>query len=134
MDREHVFEAQVEKALNRTMRQLAAEGFEDVLTAAATLPVDPATEGSYSALQGAVMASWTAQVDASLYPFLTNTFTDSSSRVVDGVQEASGIVIDQLTGTYADEVLQYAYNRMVGIGEALWLNIRDQLVEGYNAG
>lgn len=134
MDRESVFEAAVEKALIKTMRALASEAREGILTAAATLPVDPTTEGSYSALQGAVMAEWTAQVDSSLYPFLTSTFTDSAARVVDGVQAASGIVVDQLTGVYADEVLQYAYNRMVGIGESLWLNIRDQLVEGYNAG
>jgi hypothetical protein len=134
MDREHVFEALVEKALHKTMRALAVKGVEDVLTAAATLPVDPTTEGAYATVQGAVMAEWTAQVNATLYPFLTTTFTDSAARVVDGVATASGVVVDQLTGTYADEVLQYAYNRMVGIGEALWLSIRDQLVEGYNAG
>lgn len=134
MDRESVFEAQVEKALHRTMRALASEVAGGILTAAATLPVDPAVEGSYATAQGAVMAEWTTQVQETLYPFLTSTFIDSAARVVDGVQAASGIVVDQLTGTYADEVLQYAYNRMVGIGESLWLNIRDQLVEGYNAG
>ena len=134
MDRESVFEAMVEKAVYKTMRQTASTVRGVVLTSAATLPVDPSTEGAYSALQGAVAVTWAEHVDASLYPFLMDTFTDSASRVVDGIADASGVVVDQLTGTYANEVLQYAYNRMVGIGEALWLNIRDQLVEGYQAG
>lgn len=133
MSREDVLEALTTKALRLTMRRVSEDVRAAVLTAAAA-PAEPAPGVSYTALEGAVMATWAGFVDRELFPFITDTFMESSEKIVTGLEEAGAAVADTLTNAYASEFLQYAYNRMVGIGEDLWLNIRKELEEGFAAG
>lgn len=137
MAREDVFEALVGKALRGTMRRVASDVREGALTAAVSQPAappPPAPTVSYTALESAVLATWSGFVDRELFPFLTDTFMESSEKVVGGLTAAGRAVSDTLTNTYADEFLQYAYNRMVGVGEDLWRNIRAELEAGHAAG
>lgn len=133
MQREQVFEALTAKALKQTMRRLSAMMREEAFTAAAA-PAETVPAVSYTALEGAVMATWTGYVDSELYPFLTSTFVTSATEVAGGVEAATGVAVDTLTNAYAADYLQYAYNRMVGVGEALWQNIRSEIQAGYEAG
>lgn len=130
MQREQVFEALTAKAIKQTVRKVVAQLREGILTAA---PVQ-APAVNYAATEAAVMATWEGYVAAELSPFLTNTFLTSATAVVEGVAAASGEVVDHLTNTYAQEFLAYAENRMVGIGEQLWLAIRSELEAGFEAG
>jgi hypothetical protein len=130
MQREQVFEGLTTKAIKQTVRAVVSQLREGVLTAA---PVQ-APAVNYAAAEAAVMATWEGYVSAELYPFLTNTFLTSATAVVEGVAAASGEVVDHLTNTYAQEFLAYAENRMVGIGEQLWLAIRSELEAGFEAG
>lgn len=134
MSREETFEALVSKALRRTMRVVTAEVREKALTAAVSAPAPSPETVSYTALESAVLATWTGFVDSELFPFLTDTFMESSEKVADGLAEAGLTIADTLTNVYAQEFLQYAYNRMVGVGEDLWRNIRTELEEGFAAG
>lgn len=134
MQREDVFEALVSKAVKQTMRKTAAQLRSGVLTAAVELPPPPpetAPPVSFTAFQNAVLATWAGYVDTELFPFLTDTFVSSAERVVGAVGAATEEV---LTNTYAQEFLAYAYNRMVGTGQQLWEQIRDELSAGFAAG
>ena len=137
MAREQIFEALTTKAIKQTVRHVLSELRGGALTAAVSLPPPPPETAplvSLTALEGAVMATWTTAVDSELYPFLTATFLDSAEAVVDGLAAASGEVVDSLNNVFAEEFLSYAKNRMVNIGEQVWSDIRTQLSEGFAAG
>lgn len=134
MSRENDFESITRAAVYATVRKVNAQLAKEVLTSATEpAPAPPAaqlSDAAYLALEGDVVATWTDHVDASLFPFLTNTFTDSAERVV----AALGGDEPTLTNTYASEFLQYAYNRMVGVSQVIWENIREQLSQGFEDG
>lgn len=139
MAHEDTFEALTAKAVQATMKRLRTELLSShrPLTAAADLPAPPpqtAPPVSFTAVENAVMATWTAAVDSELFPFLTSTFTQSAERVVQGVQAVVGKTVEPLTNAFATEYLQYAHNRMVGIGQQLWEVLRAEMVEGFQAG
>lgn len=144
MTHEDAFEALTAKAVQLTMKELRKQllSYHRPLTAAAgdesvQLPAPPpqtAPPVSFTAVEGAVMATWTSLVDSELYPFLTDTFLQSAGRVVKGIKDAAGQAVEPLTNTYATEYLQYAHNRMVGIGQKLWEVLRAEMVEGFQAG
>jgi len=145
MAHEDVFEALTAKAVKQTfkaVRTLLLSGSPlvaaaDEIPPAVQTPAPPpqtAPPVSFTALENAVMATWSGYVDSELFPFLTSTFVDSAGRVATGVLEATGRRVEKLTNPYAAEYLQFAHNRMVGIGQALWEKLRGELVEGFQAG
>lgn len=138
MRREDVFEALTRKALNQTMRKVTA-GLDDIITAAATPeevppPAPVMTPPQVTLLENAVMATWDAFTEVELMPFLVDTFLDSAQAVAAGVSKATGQAVDVLSSDYAVKALSTANNYMKAIGEQLWLQIRDQLTEGYAEG
>lgn len=136
MAHEQVFEGMTTSAVQDTFDEAARIVSDGALTAAVSVPPPPpgtAPVVSYTALEGAVLATWQGLVDSQLFPFLTDTFTTSAQAVVDGLA-AAGATADVLTNVYAADYLSYAQNRMVDVGEQLWQVIQEQLEESFAAG
>jgi hypothetical protein len=144
MEREDVFEALTAKVVKKVMRSIGTELRSAVLTAATApqdgavslppAPPETAPPVSFTSVEGAVMAVWSQAVEHDLTPFLVDTFTTSASRIVEALADAGQTGVDVLTDVYAEEFLAYAHNRMVGVGQQLWEQLRDSLQTSFKAG
>lgn len=124
LTREQVFEGLTSKAVRMTTRVVTAN-LDKILTAAPTLT---------TADEKAVSATWNHYVDAELFPYLAQTFVESAGDVyskIDGLTDAD---IPKVDTDFAVQYLRQAANRLKGIGDVIWSNMREQLAEGYDAG
>lgn len=103
---------------------------ERVVTAAG-VPVAPVDLGSL----GAITGMWKGFVSAELMPFLSDTYLEAASVIWQGIDEAfDDYTPDAVSDVFAEEYLASATNRLVGIGDHVWLKVREQLVTGFSLG
>lgn len=124
LTREQVFEGLTSKAVRMTTRVVTAN-LDKILTAAPTLT---------TADEKAISVTWNSYVAAELYPYLVQTFVESAGDVrskIDGLTDAD---IPKVDTDFAVQYLRQAANRLKGIGDVIWSNMREQLAEGYDAG
>lgn len=148
LKREDVFEALTAKALKQTMNQVVA-GLNGIVTAATTPPPPPEEEPpitmpeipsnvappfSLTLLETAVTATWGTFVDNELFPFLVDTMLDVAKTTAVGIGRITGVQPVVFSSDFAAEALAVANNRMVNIGNQVWTQIQDQLLEGFAAG
>lgn len=111
---------------------------DELITAAAAPPAEPPPPAVPPAVGAAALASWNVWVETELLPGVTDVFNEGAERAYDALLDVFGQdardVIPPVGNTYADEYLQHAYNRMVGVGENVWKGIRKELQAGLDAG
>jgi F like protein len=127
----------------QTLEQLdvSAEEFEALvmegLNAAAiavmnTEDIERALRNADPTALDAILAFWAAYVGAELLPALDVNMIAAGTEVIAGLAEAVGnpltLLADQALDT--ELYLQQARNRLVGIGDELWVNARAALAEG----
>lgn len=122
--REQVFEGLTAKAVKMSVRALTAN-LSSIVTAAPTLS---ATD------QNIVTSTWNSYVAAELYPYLIQTFVDSAGDVRSKIDGLTNDAIPKVDTDFAIQYLRQANNRLKGIADVIWLNMREQLAEGYEAG
>lgn len=136
------FEALVIRGMREVVRESIERAYADggVLIAARDDGTDP---NSFTAF---IQQLWIQFVATVLAPFLGRTLGDTATRQFSWYTDALftgasadapgramiGALIDQPLDT--ERYLQAATNRLVGIGDDLWDDARDQLVEGIDAG
>lgn len=92
------------------------------------------TAGTISVEDLAVMPrQWAAAVDAELVPALARLYVDVAGDIAEQLA-ATGRDIATVGAGSAEQVMAAARNRLVGIGDDMWEQARDQLVEGIAAG
>lgn len=134
--RERVFDGLTTRAVRRSLRALTANVDELVIAAAgpqlSTTPSEPNPTIPAGAL-GVVTTTWSQEVDETLFPFLVQTFVDAAEDVYAAMPETSGAA-PKITYDLAATYLQSAANRLKGIGDVVWDDMRTQLAAGYQAG
>lgn len=138
--REDAFVALVDKSIAFVVNKVTMQA-TDVITAAAPPPVEepPPTPPPPPLLPLEVMGSipvlWAGQVTAELLPFLGYTFTASAAAVAASIIEAyPNYDLPPVSDVFAEEYLASAANRLVGIGDAVWATMRQELVTGFSEG
>lgn len=134
--RERVFDGLTMKAVRRSLRALTVN-VVDTFTAAATpqlstTPSEPNPTIPAGAL-GVVTTTWTQEVDEVLFPYLVQTFVDAAEDVYAAMPETTGVA-PKITYDLAASYLRSASNRLRGIGDLVWADMREQLALGYEAG
>lgn len=128
---------------NMTDTALAALYKHDITTAAATPPPagqqpPPQPPAIPPQVETAALASWGIYVQDMLSPQVDDVLQEGAALVVDGLLEIYGLTerdqIPPVSNFYADEYLQQAHNRMVGVGENVWKGIKRELLAGMEAG
>lgn len=99
----------------------------------------PPPEQSAAAVEdiGIIPALWTVQVTATLMPEFSAIYELSAGHVLTAIGEAFPDLgdIPAVSGfAAAEQRLANAQNRLVGIGDMLWEQARDQLLIGFAAG
>lgn len=121
---------------NMTDTVLAMLRKQEIITAARE--PEPEPQDIPAGAQAAALASWNIWVETELLPGVTDVFDEGAALVVDALVDVYGQdardAIPPVGNTYADEYLQHAYNRMVGVGENVWKGIRKELQAGLDAG
>lgn len=134
--RERVFDGLVVKSVRRSLRAVTASVAE-LLTAATQLtvsetPAQPQVTVPPAAL-GVVTTVWSESVDAELFPYLVQTFVDAAADVYAAMPETTGVA-PKITYDLAADYLSSASNRLKGVGDVVWNDVRAQLALGYAAG
>lgn len=134
--RERVFDGLTMKAVRRSLRALTVN-VVDTFTAAATpqlsaTPAEPNPTIPAGAL-GVVTTTWSQEVDEVLFPYLVQTFVDAAEDVYAAMPETTGVA-PKITYDLAASYLRSASNRLKGIGDLVWADMREQLALGYEAG
>lgn len=124
--RERVFEGLTSKAVRLSVRTVTAN-LTGIVTAA---PTPTLTEVD----QDVLTATWNQHVEQSLYPYLVNTFVDSAAETHGKLEELTDESVPKVDYDFATQYLRKAHNRLVGIGDVIWQNMREQLAEGYQEG
>lgn len=140
--RERVLEGLVTRALRQTVKTLtlrplvaATAGEPPAISTTAAVAAGEAAAATLPPLELAtVPTTWQSYVTAELYPFLVETYLAAGQATAEAVQEALGVPLPQLTQGAAEAYLASAKNRLAGIGDDLWSQLRTQLAEGYSAG
>lgn len=78
--------------------------------------------------------SWSAYVDAVLYPFLLETYMASAQQTYQFVNGTLHVATPEVIPLTAEDYLRAAVNRLKNVGALLWSSIRESLVQGYEAG
>lgn len=131
--REQVFERLTAKAVRSSVRKLTAD-VQDVITAAAA---EASTESNptFSAAElNTVTVTWQQHVASELYPYLVQTFLDSAAETYGSLEDVATKSIPKVDYDFARSHLIGAANRLVGIGDTIWSDMRAQLTTGYEAG
>lgn len=123
IDREKVFDGLISKAIRMSLRRITADMSSIIIASS----IDEFA-------QGAVTATWVQYVDNELQPYLVETFMDSAANVLGGMETALDVSIPKITEGFAQEYLASAPNRLKGIGDAVWVQVRASLQEGVSAG
>ena len=130
-EREDAFAAAVDKKIT-TLGAKAVQLFKSqrVVTAAGT-PVPPVDLGEMAALTG----MWKGYVSAELMPMLSDVYLESAGVIWQGIEEAfDDFTPDAVSDVFAEEYLASASNRLVGIGDNVWLKVREELLTGFSLG
>lgn len=127
----------VEEAVSTALQLTAASVASDVAGSVAPSPIDAAT----------VPGLWAEVVEDKLKPLISDIIYGTAETIRLGIAAAGERlykdpaitpteVLDPqpILNVTADALLNHATNRMVGIGNDLWLNIQQSLVEGTQAG
>lgn len=118
----------LEFTLSRALPALSIEPLASSLTAAAGDNLDDLSNISYV---------WNEQVD-DLSLIIGGVYEGGALSVgfdvVDELDLVPGEGIPALTDEFAVTYLQGASNRLKGVGELLWQNVRSELLQGYQAG
>jgi ADP-ribosyltransferase exoenzyme/Phage Mu protein F like protein len=129
--RERVFDGLTTRAIRRALRTLTAD-VDSLVTAAVTLsetPPPPNPTIPAGAL-GVVTTTWTTEVDDVLFPYVVQTFVDAADDIHAVLPDA----VPKITYDLATTFLANARNRLAGIGDHIWSDMRTQLALGYEAG
>lgn len=134
--------ADVRRRLEELRDDFAAEGHADwhdtVMKRLAQLENAPLTSAAAPTLSNADMqvltATWNQHVENELFPYLVQTFVDSAADIHADLEDLTDESIPKVSYDFATQYLRGAANRMVGIGDVLWDNMREQLAEGYQLG
>lgn len=137
LTRERVLDGLTTRAIRLSLRA-ATLSVDALVTAAATPalssnPSDPNPTIPAGAL-GVVTTTWSQAVDERLFPYVVQTFVDAAEHVYDALSETSGFDAPKITYAAASTYLANARNRLVGIGDVVWADMRAQLALGYAAG
>lgn len=136
LTRERVFDGLVTKSVRRSLRAAFANVGELVTAAStptlSTTPSEPSPTIPAGAL-GVVTATWSQAVEEELFPYLVQTFVDAAEDVYATMPETSGVA-PKITYDLAAAYLLSASNRLRGIGDVVWSDMRTQLALGYEAG
>lgn len=81
-----------------------------------------------------IPSTWNAFVASELYPYLVDTYVTAARATAEAVTEATGVTLQTLGENAVAAYLSSAKNRLAGIGDQLWDQLRTQLAEGYAAG
>jgi Phage Mu protein F like protein len=142
---EEAFAAQVVAALGRVAGRSAETLGADIVTAATvsepespggTIP-PPGQEAAAVEDISIIPALWTVQVTATLMPELSAIYELSGVHLLTALGEAFPDLgdIPAVSGfAAAEQRLAAAQNRLVGIGDMLWEQARNQLLIGFAAG
>jgi 8-oxo-dGTP pyrophosphatase MutT (NUDIX family) len=129
--RERVFDGLTARAIRRSLRALS---FQSVMTAATeiTLSAEPPPPNPTipAGALGVVTTTWTQEVDDVLFPYVVQTFIDAAEDVHAVLLAGVPKITYDLAATY----LAGAKNRLTGIGDVVWDDMRTQLALGYEAG
>jgi len=142
---EDAFAAQVVAALQTVAGRTAETLGADIITAATvTQPPGPdgptpppAQEAAAVEDLSIIPALWTVQVTATLMPELSAIYELSGAHLLTALGEAFPDLaeIPAVSGQgAAEQRLAAAQNRLVGVGDMLWEQARDQLLIGFAAG
>lgn len=127
--REWVFEGLTSKAVRLSVRALAAN-LHGIITAATAQAAPTLSNSDMQVLT----STWSQHVENELYPYLVQTFVDSAANIHPDLEELTGESVSKVDYDFATHYLRGAANRLVGIGDVLWENMREQLAEGYQLG
>jgi hypothetical protein len=135
----------VAKGLKLALKPITAD-ISQIVTAAAASPsssaeapalapppAGPAPTVALLGLEG-IAATWGAFVDTELFPYVVQTFVDSTTDIAGDLTSALGDVIMPVGNAYAEEYLAQAKNRLKNISDLLWQSARDELVFGLEQG
>lgn len=80
---------------------------------------------------GAIPDEWSEQLDSLILDFVEIVYKDSAGRIVEQLNPPEDLILrNDVVAAYLQEVK----NRLVGIGDDIWLIARDQIVEGVRKG
>jgi 8-oxo-dGTP pyrophosphatase MutT (NUDIX family)/2'-5' RNA ligase len=129
--REDAFAALVDDKITNLGRHAVQIFKSERSIIAAGVPVAPVDLGSL----GAITSMWKGYVQAELMPALSDVYLTSASVIWQGIDEAfDELVVPPVGDTFADEYLKNASNRLVGIGDRVWLKVREELLTGFSLG
>lgn len=139
--REDAFVALVDKSIAMVVKKVSLIS-EAVLVAAAVEPVEappppppPVAPALPVEALGAIPVLWAGQVTAELLPFLGATFSLTAAAVAASITEAfPDYDFPPVSDAFAEEYLASASNRLVGIGDTIWANMRQELLVGFSEG
>lgn len=131
-EREDAFAALVDAQVEKVARRVAAVMADDrVVTAAGGTPAPPVDLGSV----GVITGLWHQSVAAELMPALSATYMESASVIWQGIGEAfDQVEVPPVSNSFAEDYLAQATNRLAGIGQVTWENIRQELLVGFALG
>lgn len=127
--RERAFDGLVTRSIRSALRAVTA-GVSGILTAAA----DESNTTIPAGALGVVSTTWNTHVDETLFPYVVQTFVDAAADVYDELPDVFGVDVPEVTYELAQTYLTNARNRLVGIGDVVWADMRAQLAIGYEAG
>lgn len=129
--RERVFDGLTTRAIRRSLRALSSQL---IMTAATELTLSaeppPPNPTIPAGALGVVTTTWTQEVDDVLFPYVVQTFVDAA----EDVHAALPAGVPKITYDLAVTYLAGARNRLAGIGDVIWNDMRTQLALGYEAG
>lgn len=137
--REKVFQALAAKALRLSARSLETQ-VAGLLTAAAAPGIEPEPEARSAAFAlalgelGTVQATWTARVDAELWPYLTQTFADAAADTAKLALDATGRSGPTPTLSFITRTLEFLRAKLLALGGWLAQKLAAKLRAGYDAG
>jgi len=101
-----------------------------VITAAG-VPAAPVDIGDL----GVITSMWKGHVQAELLPALSDIYLESAGVIWQGIDDAfDELTSDPVSDDFAVEYLAKATNRLVGIGDHVWMKIREELLVGFSLG
>ncbi|OFW55854.1 MAG: hypothetical protein A2Y75_05415 [Candidatus Solincola sediminis] len=104
----------------------------------ATLSVDGTMTASALDAELSVVAEWNRQVDGVLLGHVAATYDGASLSVLHQIVDHSpldpGEGLPLVSDDFATEYLTQARNRLKGIGNDVWVNVRSELLKGQQAG
>ncbi len=125
------FELVIEAAITRTAQRVA-DGLQPVIVA------DASSAGLSTSDIATVTAVWQDEIDGVLTPYIAEVYQGSATQVAVGLGNAFPdvdlpgvpLVADEFTLTYMKTVS----NRLIGVGDELWEDIRNELLDGIAQG